>query len=93
VKAIFVNIFGGIMKCDVIAMGVINAAQAIGMKKPIIIRLKGTNVEAANKLIEGSGFRMIVEDDFDKAAEKAVKMTEIIKLAEAAGLSVSAVSK
>jgi len=93
VKAIFVNIFGGIMKCDVIAMGVINAAQAIGMKKPIIIRLKGTNVEAANKLIEGSGFRMIVEDDFDKAAEKAVKMTEIIKLAESAGLSVSAVSE
>lgn len=55
VKVILVNIFGGIMRCDVIAMGVINAAQAIGMKKPIIIRLKGTNVEEAKKLIEASG--------------------------------------
>ena len=52
VKAILVNIFGGIMRCDVIAMGIINAAHAIGMKKPIIIRLKGTNVEEAKKLIE-----------------------------------------
>ena len=52
VKAILVNIFGGIMRCDVIAMGVINAAQNIGMKKPIIVRLKGTNVEEAKKLIE-----------------------------------------
>ena len=82
-----------IYRCDVIAMGVINAAQAIGMKKPIVIRLKGTNVDAANKLIEGSGFSMIVEDDFEKAATKVVKMTEIIQLAEDAGLEVSAVSK
>mgnify|MGYP003386951839 CR=1 FL=1 len=74
-------------------MGVINAAQAIGMKKPIVIRLKGTNVEAANKLIEGSGFSMIVEDDFEKAATKVVKMTEIIELGESCGLEVSAVSK
>ena len=92
VKTIFVNIFGGIMKCDVIAMGVINAAHAIGIKKPIIIRLKGTNVEAANKLIEGCGFSMIVEEDFDKAASKAVKMAEIIQLAEEVGLQVSATS-
>lgn len=46
-----VNIFGGIMRCDVIATGVINAAKAIGMKKPIVIRLQGTNVEQANELI------------------------------------------
>lgn len=52
VKAILVNIFGGIMRCDVIAMGVINAAHAIGLKKPIIIRLKGTNVEEAKRLVE-----------------------------------------
>ncbi len=45
------NIFGGIMRCDVIATGVINAAKAIGMKKPIVIRLQGTNVEQANELI------------------------------------------
>lgn len=92
VRAIFVNIFGGIMKCDVIAMGVINAAQAIGMKKPIVIRLKGTNVEAANKLIEASGFTMVVEDDFEKAANKVVKIAEIVKMAEDAGLNVTATS-
>ena len=53
VKAILVNIFGGIMRCDVIAMGVINAAQNIGMKKPIIIRLKGTNVEVRYARLDG----------------------------------------
>lgn len=74
-------------------MGVINAAKAIGLKKPIVIRLKGTNVEAAKKLIEGSGYSMIVDDDFEKAATKAVKMAEIVTLAEQAGLQVSAVSK
>lgn len=51
VATILVNIFGGIMRCDVIATGVINAAKAIGMKKPIVIRLQGTNVEQANDLI------------------------------------------
>jgi succinyl-CoA synthetase beta subunit len=51
VKTILVNIFGGIMRCDVIASGVLNAAKNIGMKKPIIIRLKGTNVKEAKKLI------------------------------------------
>jgi succinyl-CoA synthetase beta subunit len=61
VKSILVNIFGGIMKCDVIAMGVINAAQNIGMKKPIIIRLKGTNVEEAKRLIEVSANALRVE--------------------------------
>ena len=51
VATILVNIFGGIMRCDVIATGVINAAKTIGMKKPIVIRLQGTNVEQANELI------------------------------------------
>ena len=51
VQAILVNIFGGIMRCDVIATGIINAAKNIGIKKPIVIRLQGTNVEKANKLI------------------------------------------
>ena len=82
-----------VIRCDVIAAGVINAAKAIGMKKPIVIRLKGTNVEAANKLISSSGFAMIVEDDFERAATKVVKMTEIVQLAESVGLSVSATSK
>ena len=87
-KTILVNIFGGIMRCDVIAMGVINAAHAIGMKKPIIIRLKGTNVEEAKKLIEASGIKMIVTDDLDDAAKKAVNVADIVKQAEEVALDV-----
>lgn len=88
VKAIFVNIFGGIMKCDIIAQGVLNAARNIGLKKPVIIRLKGTNVEAAKKLIQNSELKMIVSDDFADAAEKAVKVADIVKYAEAVNLHV-----
>merc|ERR1712157_33462 len=70
VKAILVNIFGGIMRCDVIANGVVAAAKNIGMKKPIIIRLEGTNVEAAKDIIDSSEFRMISTDDLDDAAKR-----------------------
>lgn len=88
VKCILVNIFGGIMRCDVISMGIINAAKAIGMKKPIIVRLKGTNVEQAKKLIEGSGIKMIVTDDLEDAANKACKIADIVKHAEEVDLEV-----
>jgi succinyl-CoA synthetase beta subunit len=77
VKAILVNIFGGIMRCDVIATGIINAAKEIGISKPIVVRLQGTNVKEAKILIEASGFRMILADDLDDAAEKAVGVAEI----------------
>jgi succinyl-CoA synthetase beta subunit len=73
---------------DVISMGIINAAKAIGMKKPIIIRLKGTNVEEAKRLIEGSGYKMIVTDDLDDAATKAVNVASIIQAAEEVKLNV-----
>jgi succinyl-CoA synthetase beta subunit len=59
VKTILVNIFGGIMRCDVIAQGILNAAQNIGLRKPIVIRLQGTNVDAAKELIASSGYRMV----------------------------------
>lgn len=88
VKTILVNIFGGIMRCDVIAMGIINAAQKIGMSKPIIIRLKGTNVNEAKKLIEASGFRLIVTDDLEDAANKAVHIADIVRQAEEVKLNV-----
>jgi succinyl-CoA synthetase beta subunit len=88
VKCILVNIFGGIMRCDVIAMGIINAAQAIGMKKPIIVRLKGTNVEEAKKLIQGCAHKMILTDDLDDAANKAVHVAEICTRADDVGLEV-----
>ncbi|KAM3568956.1 hypothetical protein VYU27_008930, partial [Nannochloropsis oceanica] len=82
VKTILVNIFGGIMRCDVIAAGILSAAKQIGMKKPIVIRLQGTNVEEAQKLIQASGFRMIVEDELGEAATKAVAIANIVKQAE-----------
>jgi len=70
VSSILVNIFGGIMRCDIIAGGIINAAKEIGLGKPIIIRLEGTNVEQANRLIADSGYKMTVCDDLEDAAEK-----------------------
>jgi len=76
-------------RCDVIAAGVLNAAKNIGMKKPIIIRLKGTNVKEAKKLIEESDFQLTVTDDLEDAAKKAVAIAQIVTLAEGAKLDVS----
>lgn len=82
VKAILVNIFGGIMRCDVIATGIINAAKEIGISKPIVIRLQGTNVDEAKILIESSGYRMILADNLEDAAEKTVGVAQIASQAE-----------
>ena len=73
VKAILVNIFGGIMKCDIIAQGIINAAKTVKLSMPLIVRLEGTNVEAGKKLIADSGLTVIAADDLADAAQKAVK--------------------
>ncbi len=73
VKAILVNIFGGIMKCDVIAQGIINAAKTVKLSVPLIVRLEGTNVELGKKLIAESGLPVITADDLADAAQKAVK--------------------
>ena len=73
VKAILVNIFGGIMKCDIIAQGIINAAQTLKLSVPLVVRLEGTNVEAGKKLIADSGLAVIAADDLADAAQKAVK--------------------
>jgi succinyl-CoA synthetase beta subunit len=73
VKGILVNIFGGIMKCDVIAQGVIQAVKDVGLKVPLVVRLEGTNVEAGKKLIGESGLNVIAADDLDDAAQKIVK--------------------
>ncbi|HEU0273595.1 MAG TPA: ADP-forming succinate--CoA ligase subunit beta [Candidatus Udaeobacter sp.] len=73
VKAILVNIFGGIMKCDIIAQGIINAAKALKLSVPLIVRLEGTNVEAGKKLIADSGLTVIAADDLADAAQKAVR--------------------
>jgi succinyl-CoA synthetase beta subunit len=73
VKAILVNIFGGIMKCDVIAQGVIDAAKAVKLSVALVVRLEGTNVEAGKKLLADSGLAVITADDLTDAAQKAVK--------------------
>jgi succinyl-CoA synthetase beta subunit len=72
VKGILVNIFGGIMKCDVIAEGVIAAVKEVGLKVPLVVRLEGTNVDLGKKIIRESGLNVIPADDLDDAAQKIV---------------------
>jgi succinyl-CoA synthetase beta subunit len=73
VKGILVNIFGGIMRCDVIAEGVIAAVKDVGLQVPLVVRLEGTNVELGKKIITESGLNVIPADDLDDAAQKIVK--------------------
>src|SRR5690349_3372769 len=72
VKSILVNIFGGIMKCDVIAQGVINAAKTVHLSVPLIVRLEGTNVKKGKQLLKESDLSVITADDLADAAQKAV---------------------
>jgi succinyl-CoA synthetase beta subunit len=72
VKAILVNIFGGIMRCDVIAQGIINAAKTVKLSVPLVVRLEGTNVEQGKQLLKESGLALIAADDLADAAQKAV---------------------
>ena len=73
VKAILVNIFGGIMKCDVIAQGIIDAAKTVKLSVPLVARLEGTNVERGKQLLKESGLALIAADDLADAAQKVVK--------------------
>ncbi len=73
VKGILVNIFGGIMRCDTIAEGVIAAVKEVGLQVPLVVRLEGTNVELGKKIISESGLNVIPADDLDDAAQKIVK--------------------
>ncbi|CAN6545304.1 hypothetical protein ACFX13_036466 [Malus domestica] len=73
VKAILVNIFGGIMKCDVIASGIVNAAKLVKLEVPVIVRLEGTNVDQGKRILKESGMALITAEDLDDAADKAVK--------------------
>ena len=73
VKGILINIFGGIMKCDIIAEGVVAAVKEVGLKVPLVVRLEGTNVEAGKKIIRDSGLNVLTGDNLDDAAQKIVK--------------------
>src|SRR2546429_7740195 len=73
VKGILVNIFGGIMRCDVIAEGVVAAVREVGLSVPLVVRLEGTNVELGKKIIRESGLNVVPADNLDDAAQKIVK--------------------
>jgi succinyl-CoA synthetase beta subunit len=73
VKGILVNIFGGIMRCDIIAEGVLAAVKEVGLKVPLVVRLEGTNVELGKDIIRNSGLNVIAADNLSDAAQKIVK--------------------
>jgi len=73
VEAVLVNIFGGIMKCDIIAEGIVQAAKDVGVKIPLVVRLQGTNVDKGRKILNESGLNIISAEHMDDAAKKAVQ--------------------
>lgn len=81
VTAIFVNIFGGIVRCDAIAKGLISTVESMNLRIPIIARLQGTNMEAAHNLINESGLKIFSIDDLQNAAEKSVQLSKVVKMA------------
>ncbi len=78
VKAVLINIFGGIMRCDIIAEGVIVAAKEVGIKVPLVVRLQGTNVDLGRKILSESGLNIITAEKMDEAAEKVVKAAKTV---------------
>jgi succinyl-CoA synthetase beta subunit len=72
VRAVLVNIFGGIMKCDVIANGIVAAARGVKLAVPLVVRLEGTNVKQGKQILAASGLRIVPADDLGDAARKAV---------------------
>jgi succinyl-CoA synthetase beta subunit len=72
VQAVLINIFGGILRCDVLATGVVAAARELGIKVPIVVRMEGTNVELGRQILLDSGFNFTVADGMRDAAEKVV---------------------
>lgn len=74
VQAIFVNIFGGIMRCDTIARGILAAAKQLSLTLPVVVRLHGNNMDKAMALLRESRMNVVAEDDFDAAAERVVQL-------------------
>jgi succinyl-CoA synthetase beta subunit len=72
VKAILVNIFGGIMRCDVIAQGILDAAKQLNLSVPLVVRLQGTNAQIGREMLSKSGLSIVTADDMADAARKAV---------------------
>ncbi|MFL6416553.1 MAG: ADP-forming succinate--CoA ligase subunit beta [Bryobacteraceae bacterium] len=76
VRAVLINIFGGILRCDTLAKGVVSAATELGIKIPVVIRMEGTNVELGQKILTESGFNFTVADGMKDAAEKVVRLAQ-----------------
>ena len=76
VKGIFVNIFGGIMKCDIIAEGVVAATKELGLSVPLVVRLEGTNVEKGKEILNGSGLKIVAADNMKDGARKIVELVK-----------------
>ena len=81
---VLVNIFGGIMRCDIIAEGVVAAASDLALDKPLVVRLSGTNVEKGKEILSNSDLQIISADDLDDAAEKIVTVKDAITFIEEA---------
>ncbi|CDK29520.1 unnamed protein product [Kuraishia capsulata CBS 1993] len=89
VTGIFVNIFGGIVRCDYVAEGLIAATKSLGLEIPVVVRLQGTNMEKAQKLIAESGLKLFAFTELDPAAEKVVQLSDIVKKANDVGVKVN----
>ncbi|ODV92095.1 hypothetical protein CANCADRAFT_82388 [Tortispora caseinolytica NRRL Y-17796] len=89
VTGIFVNIFGGIVRCDIIAKGLISVAQSMDINVPIVARLQGTNVEEAHRLISDSGLKIFSFTDLDDAAQKVCQLSKVVSMAREIDVNVS----
>jgi succinyl-CoA synthetase beta subunit len=89
VTSILVNIFGGIMRCDIIAEGIIQAVKTLNLQVPLVVRLQGTRVDEAKALIAKSGLKIFSQDDLDEAAKLTVALSQIVKQAKSLNLSVT----
>jgi len=76
VRGIFINIFGGIVQCDIVAQGVVDAVKETGLKVPLVVRLEGTNVEAGRKILKQSGLNVTPADDMADGAKKIVELAK-----------------
>ena len=74
VKAVLINIFGGILRCDVLAQGVVEAAQKTGIHVPVVVRMEGTNVEEGRRILSDSGLNLITATDLSDAAQKVAEI-------------------
>ena len=73
-KAVLINIFGGILRCDTLAMGVVAAARELSVKQPVVVRMEGTNVELGRQILKDSGLNFTIAEGMRDAAEKVVRL-------------------